>query len=151
MDPAVLGESFELNFGQFSLSPTWLQAGAIVLLIFVFLILMAQVRRHFLDWSMKGAVFGVFIGFLLALVFEGFLLIGGKTALTELLGWKNPPKPIANVLDMGRNKLVDVLGITDEIPASFASTSVTSDEAIKILQSLDPSEIKKVKNLICAP
>lgn len=151
MDPAVLGESFELNFGQFSFSPTMLQAGAIIALVFVFLLLMAQVRRHLLGWSMKGAVFGVFIGFLLALVFEGFLIVGGRTALTELLGWKNPPKPVANILDIGRNKLVDVLGITNEIPASFADTKINSDEAIKMLQTLDPTEIKKVKSLICAP
>lgn len=151
MNPAVLGESFELNFGSFSFAPTILQAGAIVLLVFIFLLLMAQVRRHFIDWSMKGAIFGIFIGFLLALVLEGFLIVGGKTAFSELLGWKNPPKPIANILDMGRGKLVDVLGVVDEIPSSFADTKVSQDEAIKILQSLDPTEIKKVKALICAP
>lgn len=151
MNPAVFGESFELNLGGISLSSTWLQAGAIVGLVFILILLTAQFRRHLLHWSMKGAVFGIFIGFLLALVFEGFLIIGGKTALTELLGWRNPPKPVANLLEMGRTKLVDVLGVANEIPTSFAETKVSSDEAIKILQSLDPTEIKKVKNLICAP
>ncbi|MBI4157676.1 hypothetical protein HY502_02410 [Candidatus Woesebacteria bacterium] len=151
MNPAVFGESFELNLGGISLSSTWLQAGAIIGLVFILLLLTAQFRRHLLGWSMKGAVFGIFIGFLLALVFEGFLIIGGKTALTELLGWRNPPKPVANLLEMGRTKLVDVLGVANEIPTSFAETKVSSDEAIKILQSLDPTEIKKVKNLICAP
>ena len=115
------------------------------------LVLLAQFRRHLLGWSMKGAVFGVFIGFLLALVFEGFLIIGGKTALTEVLGWKNPPKPVANLLDIGREKLVNVLGVTSQIPNTFANTEVNSEEAIKILQTLDPTEIKKVKSLICAP
>ena len=151
MNPAVLGESFEFNFGQFSIASTWLQAGAIILLLFILLVLLAQFRRHLLGWSMKGAVFGVFIGFLLALVFEGFLIIGGKTALTEVLGWKNPPKPVANLLDIGREKLVNVLGVTSQIPNTFANTEVNSEEAIKILQTLDPTEIKKVKSLICAP
>src|SRR3989344_3611937 len=111
MDPAVLGESIDLNFGGISFSPSLLQAGAIVALVFLLLLSVAQLRRHFIDWSVKGALFGIFIGFFLALILEGFLIIGGRTALTELLGWKSPPKPIANVLDAGRAKLVDVLGI----------------------------------------
>lgn len=151
MDPSVLGESVNLNLGGLSFSTSYLQAGAIVLLTFLLILSIAQIRRHFIDWSLKGAVFGIFIGFLLALIFEGFLIIGGRTALTEVLGWKNPPKPVANLLEAGRVKLVNVLGITDEVPASFASADPTAEEAIQILQSLDPIEMKKVKTLICAP
>ena len=151
MDPAVLGESIDLNFGGISFSPSLLQAGAIVALVFLLLLSVAQLRRHFIDWSVKGALFGIFIGFFLALILEGFLIIGGRTALTELLGWKSPPKPIANVLEVGRAKLISVLGVTDEIPSSEAIASPTSEDAIKILQTLDPNEMKKVKNLICTP
>lgn len=43
---------------------------------------------------------------LLPLIWEGFLLIGGKLAITEVVGWKNPPKPISIVLDNGRAKLI---------------------------------------------
>lgn len=151
MNPAVLGDAIEFNLGGFSFSPSLLQAGAIVILVFLLVLSLAQFRRHMIGWSAKGAIFGIFIGFLLALIFEGFLVIGGRTALTEILGWKNPPKPLANVLDAGREKLVDVLGMKDEITASYASTNPTSEDAIEILQSLDPTEMKKVKSLICAP
>ncbi len=151
MNPAVLGDAIDLNFGGYSFSPSILQAGAVVFLVFLLLLSLAQVRRHFIDWSLKGALFGIFIGFFLALILEGFLVIGGRTALTEVLGWKNAPKPIANVLDAGREKLVDILGVKDEIPSSFATGNPTADDAIEILQTLDPTEVKKVKNLICAP
>jgi len=39
------------------------------------------------------------------LILEGFLLVGGKTVLLDLLGWKNAPKPISIILDSGRNNL----------------------------------------------
>lgn len=151
MNPSVLGESLNLKLGSLSFSPSYLQAGAIIFLTFLLILSLAQVRRHFINWSIKGATFGIFLGFLLALILEGFLIIGGRTALTEVLGWKNAPKPVANLLDVGRQKLVDVLGVTDEIPSSFASVNPTAEDAVGILQSLDPAEVKKVKALICAP
>lgn len=127
------------------------KAIAIIGLIFVLVFLLAKVRRHYIDWSFKGALFGIFFGFLLALILEGFLIIGGRTAITEVLGWKNAPKPLQVAIESGKNKLVKVLGITNEIPNSFAFGDPKVDDAISILQSLDPSEIKKVKSLICQP
>lgn len=151
MDPAILGESINLKFGNFSFSPSYLQAGAVIVLSFLLILSLAQIRRHFIDWSIKGAIFGLFLGFLLALILEGFLVVGGRTALTEVLGWKNPPKPVANILDVGRAKLVNVLGVTEEVPSSQALTNPTADDAVEVLQTLDPTEMKKVKTLICAP
>ena len=103
-----------------------------------------------LGWSIKGGVFGIFFGFVLALIFEGFLLIGGKTAITEFLGWKNPPKPLANVLDAGRAKLVKVLGTSAEIPESVAK-NYSSQEVVEGFQSLTPQDASKVRGLICEP
>lgn len=145
--------STNLNFKFLNINPSstsW-KAFAIIALIFLLVLTFAQLRRRLLDWSLKGAVFGIFFGFLLALILEGFLVIGGRTALTEVLGWRNAPKPVQVAIDAGRNKLVDVLGVTDEIPQTFASSDPTVEEATNILQSLDPTEIKKVKSLICAP
>lgn len=153
MQETVQFLSKSLNFSAFNVNlpiETW-KAVAIVVLIFALLMTMAKMRRHFIDWSFKGALFGIFFGFLLALILEGFLIIGGKTALTEVLGWKNAPKPVQVAIDSGRNKLVQVLGIKDEIPQSFAADNPSADEAVKILQSLNPTDIKKVKSLICEP
>ena len=103
-----------------------------------------------MGWSLKGGVFGLFLGFLLALILEGFLIIGGKTAVTEIIGWKNAPKPILVALEAGRSKLVGVLGVTDEIPTSKAQVTL-KEEVITKFQSLSPDEAKSVRNLICAP
>ena len=145
----VLGKSFDLSLGKFSLPVTYLEAGAVIFLLFLLILTIAQVRRHYVSWSLKGGLFGIFFGFLLALILEGFLLIGGRTALTEALGWKNAPKPIQIALDSGRSKLGQVLGIQNQIPTSVAKENATVQSTIQTLQSLNPADMKKVKNLLC--
>lgn len=147
--PSFLTKGFSFNIGGLTIAPAYWHAIAVVFLVFLLVLMMAQVRRHFLDWSIKGALFGVFFGFLLALILEGFLIIGGKTVVTELLGWKNAPKPISVALERGREQLIDVLGVTDEIPTSNASVGTTYEKSLQSFQSLAPDDAKRVKALIC--
>ena len=147
----TLQKSFDLHIGSINMPFSYLQAGAIIFLIFLLVLSLAQLRRHYVDMSFKGAVFGIFFGFLLALFLEGFLIIGGRTAITEVLGWKNAPKPLSVALDAGREKLIKVLGITDKIPSSNAQEVTSVDNAVSVLQSLNPADVKKVKALFCQP
>lgn len=135
----------------FSLESPTGTAIAVIFLVFLLILTLAQIRRHYVSWSLKGGLFGIFFGFLLALILEGFLLIGGKTFLTSALGWKNAPKPLSVVLDAGRTKLIQVLGIKNQIPEPQAFGNTTVDMAIGVFQSLNPAEAKKLKNLICEP
>ena len=135
---------FNLNLGKFSFSPSYIQVGAILILLFILVLSLAQLRRHFVDWSFKGALFGIFFGFLLALILEGFLIIGGKTVITQVLGWKNAPKPVANLLEIGRDKLIQVLGAKTKLNPTFS-------DGVTFFQSLNPSEAQKFKNFICKP
>ena len=144
-----LWSKFLSFFSNISVSSIYIKVVAIIVLLFLLILSLASVRKHFVKWSMKGGLIGLFFGFLLALLLEGFLLIGGKTVITEALGWRNAPKPITTALDLGRNKLINVLGITDEIPQSTAFETPTATDAIEILQSLNPTEIKKIKAIIC--
>ena len=116
----ILGSPFQFNLGSLNISTSYLQAGAIVVLLFLLVLSLASFRRRLVGWSMKGALFGLFFGFLLALIFEGLLVVGGRTAITEIAGWKNAPQPILSVLDSGREKLVDVLGVQSQVPESAA-------------------------------
>lgn len=147
-------QSFFSNIGNYFLnlyfSKNYLQAVAIIVLVFLLVLTLAQVRRHYVHWSIKGGLVGIFFGFILALILEGFLLIAGRTALTEFLGWKDAPKPVATALDIGRKKLVNVLGVNDEIPPINANNT-TTDDALNVLQSLNPSEMRKIKAIICTP
>lgn len=146
-----LFNTFQLNVGKFSIPVPYWQAGGIVLLIFILIITMSTFRKHYVDWSLKGGIIGVFFGFLFCLILEGFLIIGGKTALTEVLGWKNPPAPVAQALDAGRGQLIKVLGIQTQIPVSYAKENITVQNALETVQSLAPSDIKTVKNILCSP
>jgi len=145
---SFLTKTFDFNLGSLTFSPTYVIAGAIVFLLFLLVLTLAQVRRHLLNWSIKGGIFGISLGFLLALIFEGFLLIGGRTIITEFLGWKNAPKPIVNILDAGRAKLVKVLGVTDEIPVSSAK-NYSSDEVLDAFQSLSPKDQGRLRGMVC--
>lgn len=136
-------------FYGLSFSPTYVKVIAIVVLLFLLVATLASVRRHFVKWSLKGGLMGLFFGILLTLILEGFLLIGGKTAIIEVLGWRNAPKPFKTALDLGRDRLVNVLGVTDQIPQSNAFQTPSATDAIEILQSLNPTEIKKIKAIIC--
>ncbi len=144
-------KTFTLNLGKFSIPVPYWQAAAIVFLLFLLILLLAKFREHSVNWSLKGAVFGIFFGFLLALILEGFLIIGGKTALTEVLGWKNPPAPLAQALNAGRSQLIQVLGIETQIPASFAKENTTVQNVMENIQNLNPIDLKQVKNILCSP
>lgn len=138
-----LFSSFMLFVENFSVAPTYIQAGALIILIFLLIVSLAQFRQHFVKWSMKGGLIGLFFGVLLTLILEGFLLIGGRTVITGVLGWKNPPKPFSTALDLGKEKLTNVLSITTSDP--------TVKDAVSIIQSLDPNEITKIKTIMCTP
>lgn len=109
MLPPILTQTFSFNVGSLKLSPNYLQAGTILFLVFFLVLAMARMRRLFMRWSFKGAAMGILLGFVLALIFEGFLLISGSTALTTILGWENAPEPIQNALDSGKVKLQELV------------------------------------------
>lgn len=159
-----IGDSFQQYFGKFLtpvnsyevagflFTPSYVQAAAIIGLLFLLVLTLARLRKLYVGWSLgRSGMAMMFWGFLLAVVLEGFLLLGGRTFFTEVLGWKNPPKPIAKMLDASREKLVDVLGITQEIPESTADEPATIESVIGQFQSLPPDEAEQLKKIICTP
>jgi hypothetical protein len=104
-----------------------------------------------MGWSLKGGIFGLLLGFIFALILEGFLIIGGRTAVTEILGWQNAPKPLLVALEAGRAKLVNVLGVQKEIESTRAQTQATKQSVLDGFQSLPPAEAADVREMICTP
>jgi len=82
---------------------------------------------------------------------EGFLIIGGRTMFTEILGWKNAPKPLSTVLEKSRNKLITVLGVTDEVPESMASEISTYQSIVEEFILLEDEDKEEVRDFICEP
>ncbi|OGM31681.1 hypothetical protein A2803_04600 [Candidatus Woesebacteria bacterium RIFCSPHIGHO2_01_FULL_44_21] len=131
--------SFNLP-GGLVFSPNYLQAGAIVLCLFLLILTFGMLQHRYNHWTIKGILPGVGLGFFLALLIEAILLVGGRTMFTELLGWKDAPKPISNALDASRSRLVDVLGITDTIPESKAEGEFSEEEKKYLRELLCPRE-----------
>lgn len=150
--PNIINKTIDLKIRNFYISPTYWQAAAIVFLIFLLVWTLARLRHMYVNWSLsKSSLAMLFWGFLLTLILEGFLILGGRTLFTEILGWKDPPKPISIALDAGRSRLINVLGVTDEIPQSVASELSTTEAIISDFQSLGIEEANEVRSLICAP
>lgn len=144
--------SLSYKIGSLEFAPSYLQAGAIIFLSFLLILTLARLRHIYIHWSLgKTSMSMIFWGFLLAVVVEGFLLIGGRTLFTEILGWKSAPKPISNLLDIGRKKVVSVLGVTDEIPTSNAEMKPSLEELTNQYKSLTKDEARRFRENICSP
>jgi hypothetical protein len=145
------------TFGVFDvrgvkIEPTYWQAGAIILLVFFLILTLARLRYIYVNWALsKGAISFLFYGFLLALILEGFLVLSGRTFMTEVLGWKNAPKPIGAAIDFGREKVTEVLGDQTGIPISSAKSKITPENLVREYKSLSISESRIVKEAICNP
>lgn len=146
-----INKTFLFNVGRLEVSPTYWQAATIVLLMFMLVLTFARLRHVYVGWSLKGFLPSVLFGFVLAIIFEGFLVLGGRTLFTEILGWENAPKPISTAIDIGRLKLVDVLGIQDEIVPEDVNNTSTAKSVIVNYQSLTSDEAETVKFFICEP
>ena len=113
------GKTFHpFKVGKLYITPTYWQALVIVILLFFLVFTLARMRYLYVNWHLGRHSFAMFFwGFLLALIVEGFFIVGGRTLFTEILGMKNAPKPISTILDIGRSRLINVLGISDQIPS----------------------------------
>jgi hypothetical protein len=147
----VIQKTFSFKIGKLEIEPAYWQAIAIVALLFILVLTLARLRRVYVNWSLKGSTSMMFLGFMLALIIEGFLLIGGRTLFTEIIGWEKAPKPLSTVLDAGRGRLINVLGVTQEIPQSTASEVPDAASIYRQYILLDLLEAQKAQELICKP
>ena len=154
----TLASSLGISFGESSLRTLFILAG-----VFLLLVLLGLTRKHLLGYSFKGGYAGFGLGVIFTLVIEILLLLGGRTLLTESLGWKDAPPALTETFDRGKEEVAKDLGVEKasdlEIGFSTASDSASSqrenfDNAESFLssyQKLTPLEAGKVKSRVCAP
>ncbi len=134
--------------GGFVFSPNYLQAGLIVLCIFLLILTFGMLQHRFNHWTVKGILPGIGLGFLLAILLESILLISGRTVMTEVVGWKNAPKPISNALEASRGRLVEVLGVST-VPESNANEKPTIGGIMSQYENLSDNEQESLQSLVC--
>ncbi|OGM26517.1 hypothetical protein A2628_03190 [Candidatus Woesebacteria bacterium RIFCSPHIGHO2_01_FULL_40_22] len=133
--------------GRVYIEPTYWQAGTIIILLFLLVFTLARMRWLYVNWHLGKHSFSMlFWGFLLAIIIEGFLLVGGRTIFTEVLGLRSVPKPLSTILDIGRARMVKVLGVEDEVPANVKSVEVE-----KYYNMMSIEEKEKFFNSVCKP
>jgi len=138
--------------GNLDIAATYWEAGAIILLLFLLVFTLARLRYLYVHWSMgKSAWAMLFWGMVLTIIVEAFLMLSGRTIFTEIMGVKNVPKPFSTVLDIGRNRLTNVLGEKSEIPSSFAESKLNSDQMYSLYKNMDSVESQKLQEIICMP
>jgi hypothetical protein len=114
--PNRLSQTIQYNLpGGYSFEPSYIQAGIIIFLLFLFILALGQLRRRFIGWQLKGVIPGIAFGFVLALIVEAILLMGGNSLLMRIFGWESAPEPVADILNTSRGNLVRVLGTNDNL------------------------------------
>lgn len=154
MDTAQIYSVFDSLLKQFGLS-TSLPRGseqAVVIIIGVFLItlVLGLARHHMLAWSIKGAGFGIVMGAVLMLVLEGILLVGGKTAVGEIVKNTSTPENVRVFLQKNMSELASQIG-TEPGTLGAASEQTGPEVIISEFKNLESLEREKVQEAICKP
>jgi hypothetical protein len=132
--------------------PTYWEAFTIIILIFLLIFTLARMRYLYVHWHLsKTSLAMMFWGFVLTVILEGFLWLSGRTVLTTVLGWKNPPKPVAATLETGRDHLREVLGETAEIDSAKAEAPATYQSVVFDYKELNESDKETVQKFVCKP
>lgn len=145
---SALRKTFDFNIGNFNIRPEYWQAITIVVLLFLIVWTIARWRHLYVKWNLQGFLPSVAIGFALTLFVEGFFLIAGKTMFTEVLGWESAPKPISTIIDIGRGKLISVLGAQDMSTQSHVS-EISPETVLDDYSKLEKDQKDEVKVLLC--
>lgn len=139
------------NIKGIEIEPQMWQAVAIVVLLFLLVFTLARLRYLYIHWNLgKSSLSFLFYGFILALILEGFLIISGKSLLVEVIGWKNPPKPVSTALDAGKERLINVLGMEDEIKLD-KDVEPTFQSVIIDYKKLNSEDSELIKEYLCRP
>jgi len=149
----VLNKTFKtFKIGSLYVDATYWQVGAIILLVFLLIFTLARLRYLYVHWSLgKGSIAMLFWGVVLAIIMEGFFILSGRTIFTEILGMKNVPKPFSTVLNISRQKVVNVLGTENAVPDTGAKLKLDSGQMYSLYKNMDKSEAQKLRQDICYP
>lgn len=138
------------NFDSY-LAPSAKQVGLIAIGIFIFLLLFAWTRHHMLEWSLKGAYFGIFLGIILTLILETILLMGGKTLIATAVRNEKTPQIVRTFLQKNMMELAQSLTGEPKTLGAAGEQTVSPNEVVNSFSLLSPNDQSRVQQRICAP
>lgn len=121
---------------------------AIIIGIFLILLVLALARHHMLSWSMKGAKFGIFLGIVLTLALEGFLLVAGKTTFAEIVKSNNVPPAVRTFLS---ENMSDLAGQIGGEPGTLGASTELRETSVIIndFKNLGAVDKERVQEAVC--
>lgn len=145
-DPYLLFFSFWNNFANSSFfKPAMLIGGA-----FIFVMLMALVKKHIFEISMKGAGFGFLAGVIVMILLDLIFIVGlaDKSKMSRLVSEENRQAVVQDIFISGVSGLGGVLGVsTTTTPKTEKPTNV--EKVIADYLKLPTDDASKFKVLLC--
>ncbi|KKQ95827.1 MAG: hypothetical protein UV74_C0013G0432 [Candidatus Woesebacteria bacterium GW2011_GWB1_43_14] len=124
--PSKLSQTAQYNLpGGYSFEPSFWHIGLILFLLFLLILMLGQLRGRLVGWQLKGIIPGMMFGAAMVLVIEGAMVYG----------WQSAPDPVAEVLHVGRGKMVDILGVTDSLESK--------------INEMSSEELSSLRGLVC--
>lgn len=134
-------------YQKFGNSP-YLKLIIILFFTFLFVVLLAYIRKHIFQISMRGAVFGFFLGMVLVLIFDLIIIsaLADKTKIQKLFSQEKRQGAFGEIMVSGLTNLNKILGVSTIVSPRKPKTA---QEVISDILLLPDEEAQKVKNLIC--
>ena len=138
------------NFWEKFATSSYFKLAIVVGGVFVLVILLAMVRKHIFQISMKGAVFGFVTGIILMLLVDLIIILGmaDKSEIDDLSQKENRQEVFGQIILSGMNNLGNVLGVATTV-SSKEKKPVTLEELIGLYLNLPKKEAEKFENLLC--
>lgn len=134
-------------YEKFGNSP-YLRLILVLLVAFIFVLLFAYVREHVFKISMKGAIFGFFLGVIFVLLFDLIVLvtISDRGKLQSLFSGEKRQEALGELIVSGVSNLNQTLGVATIVSPRKPKTA---QEVIGYILSLPDEEAQKIKDLLC--
>lgn len=134
-------------YQKFGNSP-YVKVVIVLFVAFIFILLLAYVREHIFKISMRGAIFGFFLGVVLMLLFDLIILaaLADKNKIQTLFSQEKRQGAFGEIMVSGLTNLNKILGVSTIVSPRKPKTA---QEVIGDILLLPDEEAQKVKNLIC--
>jgi len=139
--------SFSSFYANFTYSP-YLKLGMALALFFFLLLILALLRRRVFHISMKGAVFGFFLGVFLMLFINFIIILGlsDKSKVQEFAVGEKRREAFGEIFASGVSNLGQVLGTST---VTLSRKSKTAEQVMIDILALPKEEVEEIRNLFC--
>lgn len=127
------------------LDPSVLQAGLVLIFVFIMATMIGLSRRFLFHYSMQGAWMGFIAGIITLLMLEAGLFVGYREVTNGRLAGKTPEN-LKLAVDKSRQNVSQVLGLSDEEEKIPTAQSVFLD-----YKNLPKTDAELVQTAICSP